>query len=543
MAQYLYGDDITGKQTPEDFFKKPVANNPRLKYAYSKDMQTKQVKGFQGSPALVNPYALFRYAPAEGAHNVLYDIEGQEGVTPTESRNPTQLSIIEWSKDKKSTPYFLSDFLYCKYDGKIPNNYMVTLRRFPMPTLDNLTNPRNVEFPPAAQAVTWCSTETDNSLGELLSFKAGLRWDEMEADVQKIEGNEQNLSDSPFGGGTFIKNVARLTSKYRRADVQKRAQLNSDYWYDADDDQLYLNGLYGPINVVDKTFRRKRGLDFDQEFKLNFHYNLKSYNNINPKMALIDMMCNLLALTYNSGQFWGGSIRYFPQYPEVPWLGDQDKFYSGDFKGFFSSVVSDVTDAAGNLGGYLNKLFSDPISALKDLAADFGADYLGKKAAQNHPGMLGIKSLLTGNPVGEWHLVIGNPLNPIAMIGNLVCMGADFKFSDKLGADDFPEEMIVTVTLKHGKPRDKADIESMFNLGEGRIYYSPPMGNEQIKGKQQPTNSNDEKHELRGFFANGTEKDFDDYVDQTKTVANKSERLASYSLAEIRAALGVSTGS
>jgi len=78
---------------------------------------------------------------------------------------------------------------------------------------------------------------------------------------------------------------------------------------------------------------------------------------------------------------------------------------------------------------------------------------------------------LTGEPVGEWHLVIGNPMNPIAMIGNLICTDIDFEFNDELGADDFPTELTINVKLKHGRPRDKGDIESMFNYGNGRMYY------------------------------------------------------------------------
>ncbi len=40
-----------------------------------------------------------------------------------------------------SAPYYWKDFLYCKHYGTIPNNYMVTLRRFPTPVLDNLSVP------------------------------------------------------------------------------------------------------------------------------------------------------------------------------------------------------------------------------------------------------------------------------------------------------------------------------------------------------------------------------------------------------------------
>jgi hypothetical protein len=82
------------------------------------------------------------------------------------------------------------------------------------------------------------------------------------------------------------------------------------------------------------------------------------------------------------------------------------------------------------------------------------------------------KSVLTGAPIGEWHLVVGNPLNPIAMIGNLICTGVEVTFSDILGPDDFPTEIHASFTLKHGRPRERGEIESIFNRGDGRLYQS-----------------------------------------------------------------------
>ena len=53
--------------------------------------------------------------------------------------------------------------------------------------------------------------------------------------------------------------------------------------------------------------------------------------------------------------------------------------------------------------------------------------------------MLSIRALLTGEPVGEWHLMVGNPFNPMLMIGNLILDSANLKIEDEmLGVDDFP---------------------------------------------------------------------------------------------------------
>ena len=78
--------------------------------------------------------------------------------------------------------------------------------------------------------------------------------------------------------------------------------------------------------------------------------------------------------------------------------------------------------------------------------------------------------MLSGYPTGDWHLVVGNPLNPIAMIGNLVCTNVKITFGDDLGPDDFPTELKATYTLQPGRQRHRGDYESMFNRGNGRLY-------------------------------------------------------------------------
>jgi hypothetical protein len=50
---------------------------------------------------------------------------------------------------------------------------------------------------------------------------------------------------------------------------------------------------------------------------------------------------------------------------------------------------------------------------------------------------------------------------------------AKFEFEGPLGYEDFPTKLKLTVTLRPGRPRDKADIESMFNAGKSRIYLQP----------------------------------------------------------------------
>jgi hypothetical protein len=112
-------------------------------------------------------------------------------------------------------------------------------------------------------------------------------------------------------------------------------------------------------------------------------------------------------------------------------------------------------------------------SGLKNLAAGALQGLLGNLLGGN-VGVVGTAqapaALLSGEPTGYWHVTVGNPLDPIAMIGNLSITKTSVQFNDVLGYDDFPTEIKFTVELEHSMPRDNAGIENMFNGAKGRFY-------------------------------------------------------------------------
>ena len=448
-------------------------------YAYSTNIKASEINA-TGVKSLFNEYAVFRYELAAGDNNLLYDRVGEKGMTDYEvTKNPSALSIITHSQENSSqyspygsAPYSFADFMYCKYYGLIPNNYLITLRRFPFPMVDNLKTFDGRNIPPIAQAVTWLGPETGNSMKDILKFTFGLNWKDIEAGVQEITGNERGFDESPLSALPGNEIIKKTLGFMNQKDYSLQGQAESDYARELyGSEGPYANKVYGPVNVIHKTSARDRGMHFEHDISLNFHFELKSVGNINPKAAMLDLMSNILTLTYNNAKFWGGAIRYFPQHPRVKFFGDQNKFYSGDVGGYIDSVVDGFSKMAGGFMDMFKNLLSDPIGALKKIVGGIGGGIMSDMAAGNRPQIIAMKSLLTGDPIGEWHLVVGNPLNPIAMIGNLICTDCEFEFSDELGPDDFPVEFTANIKLKHGRPRDKGDIESMFNLGNGRMYF------------------------------------------------------------------------
>ena len=477
------------------------------------ELQDFTVKEDGEAPAsMINRYVLFQYKGLNGPALSVQDYRDNPGSRFIVDKQyqmalqPTTTNIINYFNDipdNISMIYSYSDFIYCKYHGKIPNNYMLTLRRFHLPVLDDIMSPTTYDFkskqtvdtrqPDLARAVTWMSEATGNKLEDIIKFNTELKFKEVESEMQVLQSNAQGIQGSSILGigttgfslGSAISSAATLGSGTTTAGGRETAASGG---FDATK-STYPNFVEGPLYVIKRIMVKDSGIYCAPEFKLTFNYSLRSYNNINPKIALLDIMANMLVLTYNAAPFWGGATRYVGNGTFGKPMGDHSKLAAGDLGGFINSLVSDA-------GGMLTKIFGDGSgnvtleSALGGLGK-VGGDMLGGWLSKNFntpQGAQGAAAFLSGSPTGNWHLTIGNPLNPIAMIGNLVLTTSEYKFVGPLGKDDFPSELEVVVTLKSGRDRDKGDIENMFNAGRGRLYQVPEGFEDftNISGKQPP---------------------------------------------------------
>ena len=474
-------------QTPTPEVQKPAGE---LSHAYGLNIEPNELKnansGVRGSQSLMNGYSLFNYWSTDGDSSALYDRLGEYGIhaDSPDWKNPSFKKLIDpqyWRNTPAKQPYYISDFIYLKDYGLIPNNRLVTLRRFPAPVTDSLEFPTGTEVPAIAQAVTYFGEHSGNKLNDIIGFGAGLKWKALNSEVQDVQGNEKGFKDGPAGliPGKLGSGLNTLNEFARGTTDKTSGRAQEEMKFDPyKDDGPYWNRVFGPVNVVTGTFARDRGLEFKKEqIVLQFNYSLQSYGEINPKIALLDIMANLLAIAYNNGKFWGGATRYFPNLEASPFFGDQNAFYEGRYEDYFKSASKQLGDFFGGAESILSDILANPLEALKGLGAGAMNMGLAKHAKQSQPEILSIKSLLTGAPVGEWHIVVGNPFHPIAMIGNLVCDDIIIEFGETLGQDEFPTELIAKISLKHGRDRDSGDIQSMFNAGRGRLYYGRPGTN------------------------------------------------------------------
>jgi len=439
-----------------------------------------------------------------------------------------------------SAPYYWKDFLYCKHYGTIPNNYMITLRRFPTPVLDNLSVPgqknsiKSTESyhaggagRPVAQAVTWFGGNTGNVLSDLITFSTGMTWSSSSQGATLVQ---EAFSKGFFQDGPvkFFGGVLQKMSEGMGNAFDAGAALAEGVIIATDKDETISKGIrakglrdlskeragimgeyiWTPVDVVTEGYTRGTGLTFTWDgLTLIFEYELSSVGEVNSKAAFLDLMGNLLSIGTNYGNFLTPDIRYNSNFPAMGFPGGDEglqEYYKDPMAWLltYGSKLSNLTSGGDssetpetigsggvgendessiakikeiytrlgkNAGNNISDTLKEITNALGDDASRFLKTAMTGEFIEKYQAPL---SFLTGAPIGEWHVVIGNPCNPIAMIGNLLCDGVSIVFGDTLGPDDFPTTMKATFTLKHARSRERGEIESIFNRGDGRLYHS-----------------------------------------------------------------------
>ena len=355
--------------------------------------------------------------------------------------------------------YQPKDFLLAARYG-MPINRMITLRRFAYPVTDNIFDTLSQPEPDVARMVTYFDSEM-NSLSEIMKMSWGFKWKSLQAATEQAG---TMIGDNQSGVNGWMGTIAKYLDGGQSA-------LNEVRKYSNQVDPLQdSNKVHGPVDVIAETNVRDIGLNQEFVATITFDYEMKAINQMNPKTLFIDCISNILATTYNNGRFWGGA-RY--------WVGDRPSDWQQKFKWMNARDANDFLEKGSvAMKGFLADFGKDPggtaMEILKTVIKNGMNLALGKILdTVGRPGIIVMNSLLRNDPVGEWHLTIGNPLNPIMTIGNLIIDNTEIEFGEELGYDDFPTSFKVHITLKEGMPRDKAGIESVFNKGMGRTYWAP----------------------------------------------------------------------
>lgn len=388
--------------------------------------------------------------------------------------------------------YSYSDFMYCKHLGKVPNNYLITLRRFPLPVDDYITAQGELEDHWSKTEsknascigcmVTWIGV-SGNTMENLLKYSYKQPFKELESEEQKQNNTDQN--QTPLNGifSIFDQNYRTAYMEGRAGEsangVFKAIGINTDgfsppyngedYWSFRDQSKVY-----GPIDSIRATYvRDDKGLTFDHKISLVFEYELRSYNGINGRQAMLDLISNILNVTYTTGTFWSGGYRATGAHQSSIFNNLEIFKTKGGFTDFVDAFAKDLSTVGEKFSSGLGNTPKEAIkNVFKQLNSIGGMLIGGMLNKLGRPQKQMFNALLSPAPIGFWHVMIGNPKHPIMSIGNMVITNVAIEHNGPLGIDDFPTGLKVTVDLDRGKPRDLRDIEKLYMQGNDRIFHS-----------------------------------------------------------------------
>jgi len=474
------------------------------------------------SPSMFNPMygvnclGIIRNTPLL---NDVSDVAIHPKISDCSIRTLCALSKVA-NSDLGMARYKYADFMYCKDLGKVPNNHLITLRKFAHPVGDHIfemSSPKYIESGysfetegDVGRLITWFDTD-DNKLEDIIKFSYKATWKEINNEIQYENTEADNPSSGIIG---FLSNS--INPVYNRGvDAGQVGHHSLWAWLGSKRTPRVVNGIgqnngllrnydnhkvYTPKNTIQSTNIYEGKLEFSHEFTLNFSYQLKAYDNINPRSAFLDLIGNILEVTYRRGQYWAGERRIIGPPQDLSAFRTVNNFIDnawdkmggilesmrnqginlqsilGSISNFASGLYNKILNMAGdfiNNPEQYKEWGKELYDGLKNLNtkyafADAAKGYL--KNVLGRPKLYAWNSLIDGSPTGLWHVTIGNPRNPIIAMGNLIMENATITQSGPLGIDDFPSELRVSVTLKHARPRDITEIGRMYTKGASAIY-------------------------------------------------------------------------
>ena len=408
--------------------------------------------------------------------------------------------------------YSYSDFMFCKHLGRISNNYMITLRRFPLPVDDfigSIGEDMDIEKRYNAKnassigcMITWLGV-SGNEMSSILKYNYKMPFALQNSERQDMQQDADQQSTILNGIFSVFDPKYREQYNLGYADIAGNTGLsffgiksdalgNAPYkeWVKFED----RNKVYGPVDAIKSTYiRSSGGLEFNQSFTLVFEYELKSYNGINGRQAMLDLISNILNVTYTTGTFWGGGYKGFAAHQSNIFANLNIFKTHGSFTEFVDNLSDDLSELGKTTAKNLGFVDKDGKFSLKEGFKDKDGKFSLKEGFREifqyansiggmiMSGMLNkfgrpqkamYNSLLSPAPIGFWHVTIGNPRHPIMSIGNMIITDCSIEHQGPLGLDDFPTGLKVTVQLDRGKPRDLRDIEKLYMQGNDRIYTS-----------------------------------------------------------------------
>ena len=302
---------------------------------------------------------------------------------------PTIENLIKGSMSETgvlgNARYRLVDFLYCKDLGKVSNNHLITLRKFSTPIGDHIykwssrRGHGNVTMQTShdiGRLIAWFGTD-DNKLEDICKYEVKMSWKEIKSEIQEIDSKEDADSRGPLGmmvnsfnpaynkfqagsfggpGNNLLSSLASKSRWFQKLTGGEKGNDNRELLRMSAD----THKVWEPKNTVRDTHLYDGQLTLSQDITLTFSYKMRAYDNINPKSAFLDLIGNILEVTYQRGSYWAGRAKLIgPPQNKQGWqmannIIDHAWDKMGDFFGAMKSGDWSFNNIMGNLSQWLS---------------------------------------------------------------------------------------------------------------------------------------------------------------------------------------------
>ena len=429
----------------------------------------------------------------------------------------------------KGTPMEIkpADLVYLRDQGVSPINRMVILRRFSKDVLvpNNLTK-LNKQVRPISTVIGWLPNEPAETLPFSVSFNE--EWTTVNAAGDRLDTLIKNILNDETGNlklGDKIANIIPVPSWSQGLLFNILHEMGLTTYNSQ-------NLPLGDPNVNKEASTRnfddsKNHLEGKfQQLEFKTVYEQKYFEGKDSGQAMLDIINNLLHMGTDDMKFILSQSSEIIQKLRSAnnagndwtlWATLTEQFVVSFVTAFSKGVITEIgklTNSISGLGGNTKTTadtsneseFAKKVKAIRakqQADAKAQADSNNPNSAQNNTALAGLSAvlgkdvntfissvltstikryqwkfrgsigLMTGESTTFWHLTIGNPLNPIISLNNVIVENITLNLSNDLSYNDMPKQVIANIRLKLGRDLGGQEILQSFNNGYLRIYSDP----------------------------------------------------------------------
>ena len=413
-------------------------------------------------------------------------------------------SIINYTQNEDLPALKLngSDFAYLRDLGVYPNNRLIVSRRFPSPVENDLTA---TPLAPISTVVSWIPDSQDS----FFSFQTSEEWTTGSPSTDPL-GDLTDIFNDIFakGSGIDVKKegsgvlggLSKMLPVGGIAEALEQEVTN----YLIGTNFTYDNLPQGNPNFMGEgSFRNVNSIRSEISIPIKAVYEMKFINGIDPTIAYMDILQNLLRFSSSQSVFYvaqGGGEKineFFNKFKKGKWVEAISLIVD--------SIIKAVKEVVTKFGETIKKTAEDLINIVSgDSSPDtdvVGAglskltQFIGSSAlARYRIKFSEVIPKIMGSSSAPWHVTIGNPKNPFFSSGDMIVDGGKITMGNTLGFNDIPTRVEFDFTIRSARNLGIQEIFDKFNVGAGRQYQRSAIEfkTDFYQGSVNNTNSNDD---------------------------------------------------